>query len=94
MCQVGGHAAWQRLAPAGGGSGIGLAKPEPSGEAAGLEHFVNVFRGHDSRWVVSGLLLLVGADGYVAHGDFCLLYTAVAADDPLPGSLRGLRSTS
>ena len=37
---------------------------------AGLKYFVETFRGHDSRWVVSGLLLLVGADGYVTHGDF------------------------
>jgi hypothetical protein len=49
---------------------IGLAKPEPTGEAAGLEHFVEVFRGHDSRWVVAGLLWMVGADGYAAHRDF------------------------
>ncbi len=49
---------------------IGLAKPEPGGEAADLEHFVEVFRGHDSRWVVAGLLWMVGADGYAAHGDF------------------------
>jgi predicted ribosomally synthesized peptide with SipW-like signal peptide len=49
---------------------IGLAKPEPSGESADLEHFVEVFRGHDSRWVVAGLLWMVGADGYAAHGDF------------------------
>jgi len=49
---------------------IGLAKPEPTGEAAGLEHFVEAFRGHDSRWVVAGLLWMVGADGYAAHGDF------------------------
>jgi hypothetical protein len=49
---------------------IGLAKPEPSGEAAGLEHFVEVFRGHDSRWVVAGLLWMMGADGYAAHADF------------------------
>ena len=47
-----------------------MAKPEPTGEAAGLEHFVEVFRGHDSRWVVAGLLWMVGADGYAAHGDF------------------------
>ena len=49
---------------------IGLAKPEPSDEAADLEHFVEAFRGHDSSWVVAGLLWMVGADGYAAHGDF------------------------
>ena len=49
---------------------IGLAKPGPAGTTAGLKYFVETFSGHDSRWVVSGLLLLVGADGYVAHGDF------------------------
>jgi hypothetical protein len=51
---------------------IGLAKPagEPDSDAAGLEYFVETFRGHDSRWVVSGLLLMVGADGYAGHGDF------------------------
>jgi ATP/ADP translocase/HEAT repeat protein len=49
---------------------IGLAKPGPVGTTAGLKYFVETFRGHDSRWVVSGLLMLVGADGYVTHGDF------------------------
>jgi hypothetical protein len=49
---------------------IGLAKPGPAGTTAGLKYFVETFRGHDSRWVVSGLLMLVGADGYVTHGDF------------------------
>jgi len=49
---------------------IGLAKPGPAGAPVGLEYFVETFRGHDSRWVVSGLLLIVGADGYAGHGDF------------------------
>ena len=49
---------------------IGLAKPESAGESAGLAYFVETFRGHDSRWVVAGLLWMVGADGYAAHGDF------------------------
>jgi hypothetical protein len=35
-----------------------------------LAHFVETFRGHDSRWVVAGLLWMVGADGYAGHGDF------------------------
>jgi len=48
---------------------IGLAKPEPAVEPAGLATLVETFRGHDSRWIVSGLLLLVDADGYAAHGD-------------------------
>ena len=58
------------LGQADAGRIIGLAKPEPAGESAGLAHFVETFRGHDSRWVVAGLLWMVGADGYAGHGDF------------------------
>jgi hypothetical protein len=49
---------------------ISLAKPMPTGEPAGLGHFVETFRGSDSRWVLAGLLWIVGADGYAGHGDF------------------------
>jgi len=58
------------LGQADAGRVIGLAKPEPEVEPAGLASLVETFRGHDSRWIVSGLLLMVDADGYAAHGDF------------------------
>ena len=58
------------LGQADAGRIIDLAKPEPAGEPAGLGHFVETFRRSDSRWVVAGLLWMVGADGYAGHGDF------------------------
>ena len=49
---------------------IGLAKPEHAVEPAELASLIETFRGHDSRWIVSGLLLMVDADSYATHGDF------------------------
>jgi len=49
---------------------IGLTKQEHAVEPAELASLIETFRGHDSRWIVSGLILMVDADSYAAHGDF------------------------
>ena len=49
---------------------IGLAKPEHAVEPAELASLIETLRGPDSRWIVSGLLLMVDADSYATHGDF------------------------
>ena len=49
---------------------IGLAKSEPSSNPNDLAFLIETFHGHDSRWIVSGLLMMIDADGYAVHNDF------------------------
>ncbi len=49
---------------------IGLAKSEPSSDPNDLAFLIETFHGHDSRWIVSGLLMMIDADGYAVHSGF------------------------